>query len=139
MGKMTFKELLRKDEGTVYMVKKNNPSGLTECRVMLMTSDRYRDMFNPWWFRHEYTYVLCRISANKRLNRPAQVEFNACIGEVCLRAEVELDNDCLDYGRYLFFLDKDRAYDYVINSLKQRKLSLNASIIKLTKQKFNIT
>ena len=142
---MTFREILEKREGNIYIAKKYNPVRVSEIECIAVTKQvaKERNYFYFGWYedRQNFQYILARKSKDKRRARrdgiPSVIYMNSSIPYVSFNNE-DLVKTKLERNGYIVFTNKDDACDYVINQIKRRKLELNSYITKLNKMKFSI-
>lgn len=142
---MTFREILEKGEGNIYIAKKCNPVRVSEIECIAVTKQvaKERNYFYFGWYedRQNFQYILARKSKDKRRARrdgiPSVIYMNSSIPYVSFNNE-DLVKTKLERNGYIVFTNKDDACDYVINQIKRRKLELNSYITKLNKMKFSI-
>jgi hypothetical protein len=142
---MTFREIFENRGGFVYAFKKDNPTDIKEYKVGLVTTDEYNiTIFRTFWWMGNvdidvHQYALFRVSTAKRNgDRLVPICFNGQITNIGLTRN-EIDGKHLEKGGWVFSASKEDACDYIINTLKHKKLELNASIIKFNNLKFGIT
>ena len=145
---MTFKDLIEKGEGKIYMVNKDNPTRVTEIDCVAVTksvaSERHYfyfgwyDSYNAW----NEIFILARKSkAKKNVRRdgiPSVVFMNPNTPYIELSNNEKI-NSSIERSGKLFYLDKEEACDYAINKIKHKKLKLNSCIVNINKFKFSIT
>ena len=143
---MTFREFIEKGEGNICIARKDNPINVTEIECVAVSKkvamERHYFYFGWYEQRQTFQYILARKSKDKRRGRrdgyPSVVYISGAISFIKIE-ENDLDKSKIEmYGSYVIFLDKEEACDYVINKIKQRKLELNKSIIKINKLKFSL-
>lgn len=146
---MTFRELIEKGEGNIYLVNKNNPIRVTPVECVAVTKQQARDR-RYFWLYYDYNYrqvepfLICKKSKAKTPNRrayPNVVYMSNNIPYVGIEGQ-DLESEKIErrnYLNYIIFLNKEDACDYVINAIKRKKLELNSHIVKANKLKFSIT
>lgn len=149
---MTFKDLLEKGEGTIYLVNIKNPYKVEVYDALIMTMGEYYNRYEKYlndhyWGRFrkppqnpEYI-VIKRKSHDKRNNMvngyPRTVDFNGICSRVVLTPH-DLSKASISYIKTIAFVNKEEACDYVIEKIKRQKLELNAMLLNANKLKFSI-
>lgn len=141
---MTFRDLLEKGEGTIYLVNIKKPFKVEVYDSLIMTKgefyNRYQNHLGYYREPNDPQNVrILRKSHDKRCNTingyPRPVEFSS----VCANLTVlptELDKSVHKSWKVIAFTNKDDACDYVIDKIKRQKLEFNAMLIKANKLKF---
>lgn len=144
---MTFKDLIEKGEGKIYIVKKDNPTRVTEIDCIAVTKNvaKERNYFYFGWHHspNNWTDIFILAKKSKAKNNvrhdglPNVVCITSCIPYVELTNDEKI-NTSIERSGYLIYLDKEEACDYAINKIRHRKLELNGCIVKINKLKFSI-
>ena len=142
---MTFKDLIDKGEGTIYLVKKGNPTTVSEidCICVSKKVAYQRDYF--YYSFHYYShpdneYIIARKSKDKKrilYGYPLAVSISSSTEFIELTRN-NFNETKHSTDKYIVFLDKEEACNYVIDKIKRKKLELNGKIIAINKLKFSI-
>ena len=141
---MTFRDLLEKGEGHIYLVNKVNPTTVTEMDCVMRTFKAFKDEFSNYSYYvggYGHEFVIARKSRAKnnvfRNGVPRLVNItNNCF--FCYPTQRDLERTKYEIYGSILFLSKEDACNYVIEKIKKRKLELNAIINKINKFKFDI-
>lgn len=141
---MTFRDLLEKGEGHIYLVNKVNPTTVTEMDCVMRTFKAFKDEFSNYSYYvggYGHEFVIARKSRAKnnvfRNGVPRFVNItNNCF--FCYPTQRDLEQTKYEIYGTILFLSKEDACNYVIEKIKKRKLELNAIINKINKFKFDI-
>jgi len=144
---MTFRDLLEKGEGHIYLVNKSNPTTVTEMDCVMRTLKAFKDEFSNYSYYvggyafNPHEFVIARKSKAKnnvfRNGVPKFVSIaNNCL--FCYPTQRDLGQAKYEIYGSILFLSKEEACNYVIEKIKRKKLDLNAIINKVNKFKFAI-
>ena len=146
---MTFKDLLEKGEGTIYLVSIKNPYKVEVYDVVILTRGEYHDRYVAYGYWAEYyrrpdnpnDIIIKRKSHNKRNNmingHPRLVDFSGLCSCITLRP-TELDSTSYKSLGVIAFTNKEEACDYVIDKIKRKKLEYNGMLLNANKLKFSL-
>lgn len=143
---MTFKDLLEKGEGTIYLVNIKKPFKVEVYDSLIMTKGEFYNRYQNrlGYYREPYDPQNVRIlrkSHDKRCNTingyPRPVEFSSVCSNLTV-LPTELDNSVHKSWKVIAFTNKEEACDYVIEKIKRQKLELNAMLLNANKLKFSI-
>jgi hypothetical protein len=145
---MTFKDLLDKGEGTIYLVNIKKPYKVEVYDSLIMTRGEFHERYenNGYWTYYRRPdnpedIILKRKSHDKRNNmrngHPRPVDFSGFCSCITLRP-TELDSTSYKSWGVIAFTNKEDACDYVIDKIKRKKLEYNGMLLNANKLKFSL-
>lgn len=145
---MTFKDLLEKGEGTIYLVNIKKPYKVEVYDSLIMTRGEFHERYenNGYWTYYRRPdnpedIILKRKSHDKRNNmrngHPRPVDFSGLCSCITLRP-TELDSTSYKSWGVIAFTEKEDACDYVIDKIKRKKLEYNGMLLNANKLKFSL-